>query len=477
MLSSILSQGRVKAERPAIIEPAGTVVDYGTLAARVSSVAAAIRSEYGCGRFIVTRPDASADAIVAVLAIMASDNTVVPIGDTVRGEQLEYIRAKCRDAVVFDPPLNGCAADAMSTGTLSHERDPAMVLFTSGTTGQPKGVLVTPNNLDHSCREIAAYLGYREHDSAAVILPLHYSYSLISQVFAQLAVGGSVHLFGSLRNPIKVARVINERSVRVFSGVPSTFAALAMMHRMQSITMPEVRVVCSAGAPFDLTLYDTIKEIFPGARVFNNYGATEATPRISYVADDDPSFFEGSCGRPMTGVEVVAVEPSTRRVLGDGERGIIAVRGANVTPGYLDDTIRTTAAFTSEGYFLTNDLGYVRNGSIHVQGRVDDIFDVSGEKVSPGEIEQALMSFPEIERSAVVGHPDSTRGHVPVAFVKMRSTLAKAELNRRLSQVLAPIKIPVRYYRIESFPETVNGKLMRRELLTGETDYMRNEIS
>jgi long-chain acyl-CoA synthetase len=300
---------------------------------------------------------------------------------------------------------------------------------------------------------------------------------LISQVFAQLAVGGSAHLFGTLRNPIKVQKAVNERGIRVFSGVPSTFTALTMMHRLQSLEMPGVRVVCSAGAPFDLAQYDDIKAIFPNARIFNNYGATEATPRISFVADDDPLFFSGSCGRPIEGLEVVAVDAASRQPLADGEHGIIAVRGANVTAGYLDDEERTATAFLPGGWFVTNDLGWVANGAIHVQGRADDIFDVGGEKVAPGEIEQVLMRLPEVEGCAVVGRADPARGHVPVAFLKLRGAMTKAELNRQLGLSLAPIKIPVRYYRVESFPHTANGKLRRRDLVSDDTEFMRDEIA
>lgn len=475
-LAGIRATASTAPDRVALVDAAGVALTYAELAVRVAAAAGAIEAEHGRGRCIVTRPAASHDALVTVLAIMASGNTVVPIADSVRGEQLDYIVAKCGDAPVVDvPPPHAC--ESSGHGGPDDEPAQAMVLFTSGTTGQPKGVIVTASNLAHSCSAIAAYLDYRVHHSAAVVLPLYYSYSLISQVFAQLAVGGSAHLFGTLRNPIKVRKAVDERGIEVFSGVPSTFNALIMMHRLQALDMPGVRVVCSAGAPFDLSQHGDIKAIFPNARIFNNYGATEATPRISYVADDDPLFFTGSCGRPIEGLEAIAVDADRRVPLAAGEHGIIAVRGPNVTPGYLDDAERTAAAFLPGGWFVTNDLGWVAEGAIHVQGRADDIFDVGGEKVAPGEIEQALMTVPEVESCAVVGRADAARGHVPVAFLKLREATSKAELNRRLGESLAPIKIPVRYYRVETFPLTANGKLRRRDLLSDDTEFMRDEIS
>lgn len=241
--------------------------------------------------------------------------------------------------------------------------------------------------------------------------------------------------------------------------------------------MPTVRVVCSAGAPFDLANHGTIKAIFPNATVFNNYGATEATPRIAWVSDLEPAFFDGSCGHAMAGVEMITVDPLTRRPQAEGETGVVAVRGPNVTPGYLNDADKTAASFIDGGFFVTNDVGTLRDGHLYVQGRADDIFDVGGEKVSPVEIEQALCSLPGVERSAVVGRRDPARGHVPIAFLKLSGEVRKAELASALSALVAPIKVPVRYYRVDAFPETPNGKLKRRELLANEAEYTRHEIS
>jgi len=480
LIEAILERGRSAGGAPAICDPDGGVLDYAGLAARSSAAASAIRRRHGGGGFLLVRPRPSADALVALLGVIASGNTAVPVAEGTTAAQLEYIGARCGGAPELDEALiaAGAAAAGAAVGAVDWApAAPPLVLFTSGTTGEPKGVVVTAANLQHSCATIAEYLGYAEHAAAAVVLPLHYSYSLISQVLAQLYTGGAVHLFAGMRNPIKVAAAVNERGIGVFSGVPATFAALAMCHGMQPIPMPRVRVVCSAGAPYDLSLHARVREIFPAARVFNNYGATEATPRIAYVTDAEPEFFDGSCGRPMAGLEVVAVDPRSKRPLGEGERGIIAVRGPSITPGYLDDPDRTAAAFADGGWFLTNDIGSVRAGHIYVEGRADDIFDVGGEKVAPGEIEQALLTLPEIEAAAVVGRRDPARGHVPVAFVKTCAEISKAEINERVGRLLAPIKLPLRYYRVTSFPHTANGKLKRRELDTDEAEYKQHEIS
>jgi acyl-coenzyme A synthetase/AMP-(fatty) acid ligase len=348
-------------------------------------------------------------------------------------------------------------------------------MFTSGTTGVPKGVIISYANLAHSCSTIAEYLQYRRYPSAAVVLPLHYSYALLSQVFCQLSVGGRVHLFGDLRNPAKFARIVTASGLETLCGVPSSFHALAMCHSMIPLSMPTIRVLCSAGAPMDRGRFDTIKEIFQNALFFNNYGMTEAAPRIAFIREDDPRFHEPTCGRPMDGVDVKVVSPDTHTELPDGEQGVLVVRGPNVTSGYLNEPELTRAAFTADGYLVSGDAAFMRDGYIFICGRYDDIFNCGGEKVSPGEIERVLNHLDAVEMSAVVGQPDEQRGMVPVAFLKLARAVARLEIAAALGAHLPAVKIPQRYYEVTGFPRTGSGKLQRRQL-SPESPYVTREI-
>ena len=475
-LDGLAKLAEKNAARPALCDRSGTRISYRSLLTAVQRRANEIRRRYGVETFIIIRPEPSIESVTDMLGIMASGNTLVPVNTAIGEPELRLCQEKCGAAALYESLAPAEGIESSGAVQVTFEREPAMVLFTSGTTGTPKGVMVTQDNLTHSCETIAEYLGYRTHLSAAVFLPMHYSYALISQVFAQLFVGGCAHLFAGMRNPIKLARAVNERKIEVFSGVPSTFVALNLIHQVEPLSMPDVKIVCSAGAPFDMSLYDILREIFPNARIFNNYGATEATPRISFVSDDDPAFFSGSCGRPIRGLEAAAFDPDTRAKLPSGVTGIIGVKGANVSPGYVNDLVKTQHAFTSDKFFLTNDFGRVEDGLIFVEGRADDIFDVGGEKVAPAEIEQALMTFPEVGRAAVVGRPESSRGHVPVAFLKLVSNISKTEIQRRLRTLLPPTKIPLYYYRLSEFPETENGKLRRAALKGASSESTANEI-
>ncbi|NIP84201.1 MAG: AMP-binding protein, partial [Planctomycetales bacterium] len=261
-----------------------------------------------------------------------------------------------------------------------------------------------------------------------------------------------------------------------FCGVPSTYQALTMFHRMSPLCMPSIRVLCSAGAAMDRARYREIQEIFPQATFFNNYGMTEAAPRISFIRDDDPRFAQPTCGRPMAGVEVKVVDPATHAPLPDGQQGVLVIKGPNITRGYLNDPEQTQAAFTQDGYLISNDIAYLDEGYIYICGRHDDIFNVAGEKVAPLEVERVLNHLPAVDVSAVCGMADDQRGMVPAAFLKLVQPVSRKELADALQGKLPAAKIPMRYFEVSGFPTTPNGKLRRKALSPDDPDYVIREI-
>ena len=453
---------KVSAAKPALADDHGTV-DHGQLRLRSMQAARRLHHELGGGQFIVIRAEHSSDFVVTFLGAIYSGNTPVPIDPQTPERALTQILARCEARPAISP-LRQPEYSGLSPLAQPDKSRPAMVMFTSGTTGTPKGVIMTHENIAHSCKTVAAYLGYAKRPSTLVALPLYYSYGLISQLLAQLYIGGYARLLGGLGNPTIFIKSIQEEKIQTFCGVPSTFLTLHRFSRLRPFQLPSVQVVCSAGAAFDLSLYDEIRTIFPNAQVFNNYGMTEACPRISFISDDDPRFLQGTCGRTMAGVQAVIVDEETGHRKPDGEKGMLAVRGPNITPGYLHDDQRTCEAFTAEGFLKTGDLAYLDNGYIYLHGRVDDVFNVAGEKVSPLEIEAALNTLPEIECAAVRGMPDTSRGGAPVAFLILREKVSKERLDIALSEQLSPIRIPVAYYQVSELPLTNNGKVQRQKL-------------
>jgi acyl-CoA synthetase (AMP-forming)/AMP-acid ligase II len=436
-------------------------ISYGELREESGRIAASLVQRFGTGGLIVVRARPTCDFVSTLLAIMFSGNTPVPVNPDLHPDDLDYIRGKSGAAAVIDPQAAEPGGDEVFRPDPSM---PAMVLFTSGTSGFPKGVVVSHANLGHSCRAVARYLQYRDFPSAAVVLPLFYSYALLSQVCCQLTIGGYVRLFAGLANPIRFAQIVAEENLQTFCGVPSTYHALCVIHALSPLSMPGVRILCSAGAAMDAARFAEIKQIFPSSLFFNNYGMTEAAPRIAYIREDDPRFFEPTCGRPIEGVEVAVVDPDTHARLPEGRMGVLVVKGPNITAGYLNDPEVTNHSFTSDGFLISGDMASLCDGYIYIAGRADDMFNVGGEKVSPLEIERVLNSLPAVDTSAVAGFLDKARGMVPLAYLKVRQPLRRAELLQQLKGRLIASKIPQRFFEVSGFPTTANGKLQRRKL-------------
>ena len=455
---------RADAHAPAVGDETERLT-YGDLRRAAGLIAGQLDARFGRSGYLIVPAEPTARFVATLAGVMMSGNTPIPVDPGLPAPALAPILARSGARGVVAP----LAPAEYRSGRAVDFRDssrPALIMFTSGSTGVPKGAVISQANLTHACRAMSEYLEYARYPSAAVALPLHYSYALLSQVFCQLFVGGRVRLFRDLRNPLKFAQQVDAEGLETFCGVPSTYHALSVFHALRPLTITSIRVLCSAGAAMDRARFATVKAIFPHAAFFNNYGMTEAAPRIAWVRDDDPRFDEGTCGRPMAGVDVKIVDPDSGRTLPDRQPGMLVVRGPNVTAGYLNDPATTRDAFTADGYLISGDIAHLDRGYIFIHGRHDDIFNSGGEKVAPLEIEAVLNRIPGVEAAAVGGAVDDARGMVPVAFLKLQSALTRKTLVQALSEALSKSKVPQRYYEVSGFPMTSNGKLQRRLLTT-----------
>lgn len=451
------------------------MLGYGALCDRARRVAGSLAREHGSGRYLLLPAERSVDFVTALVAAWYSGNVPVPVDPEAPDELVRALGERCGPWARVAP----VDVASLAAGEPVDQRDlnlPALVLFTSGTSGTPKGVPVSLTNLSHSAAAISKYLGYAAHPSAAVVLPLHYSYALLSQLLCMFYVGGYARIIAGFRNPLEFAKTVESEGLETFCGVPTTYQTLLTLRRLTPVTLPGVRVLCSAGAAFERDRLPAVKEIFPGARFFDNYGMTEATPRVTFIREDDPRFGEPTCGRAIEGASIRIFAESDLRELPDGDTGIIGVKGPNVFSGYLNDADATARAFTDGGYLLSGDVGYLDAGYLFVRGRRDEVFNVGGEKVSPVEIEQALLAHCAVESCAVAGFEDRRRGTVPVAYLVLRGPASKAELSEFLSRRLPAGKVPWRYFEASRLPMTANGKLQRRRLAPDDPDYVTREI-
>lgn len=343
--------------------------------------------------------------------------------------------------------------------------DPALVLFTSGSTGVPRGVVQTFRNVEANTRSIVEYLGLGPADRALVVLPLHYCYGR-SVLQTHLFSGGSLFLDDRFAFPRVVLEALGSEGCTGFAGVPLTYELLRRQVDLSTLAFPRLRYLTQAGGAMAPDTIDWVRRAFRPATLFVMYGQTEATARLSFLPPERADEKRGSIGIPIPGVELRVVDELGRE-LPPGETGQLVARGANVTPGYLDAP-EETAAILRDGWLWTGDLARRdADGYFFHRGRAREILKIGGHRVSPIEIEHVLARHPEVAEAAVVGIPHDLMGEVPAAFVVCRPSTAPDDeaLRRHCRESLPAYEVPVSFTRVDSLPRNAAGKLLKGELI------------
>ena len=331
--------------------------------------------------------------------------------------------------------------------------DLAAIVYTSGSTGEPKGVMLSHLNLVSNMRSIVAYLELTEADRIMMILPHFYIYGL-SLVLTHVLVGGSIVLDNRFMYPNTVLQTMAETRTTGFAGVPSTFSILLARSTVRETSLPALRYVTQAGGAMPPAVQQEVAAAFAPARLFVMYGATEAAPRLSYLSPDDLSRKWGSIGKPVDNVDLFVADQDGRP-LSPGEEGEIVARGSNITAGYWKDP-EASAEVLRDGLYFTGDLGVQdEEGFLFVTGRAKDIMKVKGFRVSPREIEERLVEIDGIAEAAVVAVPDELLGEAPVAVLVAANGDRPSEelLRAHMQKALPAYKQPRHYLYVDALPQ------------------------
>jgi amino acid adenylation domain-containing protein len=365
----------------------------------------------------------------------------------------------------------------VALGTPGEPDDPGLIdadlaglIYTSGSTGQPKGVMLTHRNLVHNTWSISTYLGLRDDDVVACLLPLSFDYGLF-QIFMAARVGCTVVLEKSFAYPRDTLERLAETRTTALPGVPTIFATLLQMTPVDDLDLSSVRMLTNTAAALPPAHIERLRKAFPGAEVFCMYGLTECT-RVSYL---DPARLDdkmGSVGKAMPNTETYIVGDDGERA-GPGEEGELVVRGASVMRGYWGKPEATAAclrdgAIEGEKVLHTGDRFWADDeGFLYFVGRRDDVFKCKGEKISPKEIEHILYELEDVGEAAVIGVPDDIDGTAVKVVVAPRpgATLTPDHIRRhcrnRLESYMVPRHVEVR----AALPKTDSGKIRKAALL------------
>ena len=349
------------------------------------------------------------------------------------------------------------------------DQDLAAILYTSGTTGRPKGVMLSHGNMVNTTWSISTYLENTPDDVVLCVLPLTFGYGL-SQVLTGARVGFTVVLERSFAFPMETLGRMVKHRITGLPGVPTFFSTLLGLEALKSADLSSLRYLTNAAAPLPTAHINRLREQFPGAAFYSMYGMTECCTRICYLDPKDLGSKTASVGRAIPNCEAYVVDELGHRAA-PGVVGELVVRGANVMRGYWNRPEETAKRLRTgplgETLLYTGDLFTMdADGYLYFVSRKDDVFKCRGEKVSPKEVENALYELESIAEAAVVGVPDPADGMAVKAYIVPRAgaALSEAQVRQhcrgRLESHLVPKFVEIR----DELPKTETGKIKRAVL-------------
>ena len=404
----------------------------------------------------------SASTAVAAAAEIATLATVVVVGPTDIDSPL---------IVPFDDAIRGPDHPVPEQVI---PLDLAALVYTSGSTGQPKGVMLSHQNMVFTLGSLVEYLRLDSDDRILNALPLAFDYGLY-QLLMAVSLGATLVLETSFSFPTRIVQRAQSEEVTVLPGVPTMFATLLSMHRERPLSMPSIRRITNTAAHLPDEYVPRLLEISPRALIFRMYGLTECK-RVCYLEPELVSTKPRSVGKAIPGTEAYVLDESGEPVA-PGATGTLFVRGPHVMVGYWNLPEATAhmlkpGRYPGERVLCTHDFFTVDDdGFLYFVGRSDDIIKSRGEKVSPVEVENVLATIPGVREAAVVGVDDEILGQAVQAFVVLDVGVVMDEraFRRACMARMESYMVPKVVTFVDDLPKTATGKVRRKSLLAGET--------
>lgn len=487
----------------------GRRVTYGEIESAANAIACGLR-ERGVARGdrVVIFADNTVETVVSFWAALKASAVAVLVNPLTKTDKLAYLIDDCRPtALITDGHLEGvwkdlvasphlktvlvggrpsASTDAMpkvapfdrvlsdhvgqpEPTRLGIDIDLAAIVYTSGSTGDPKGVMLTHRNMLTAATSISSYLEMQEDDVVLNVLPLAFDYGLYQMLMA-FRQGARLVLERSFAFPAAVLKLASAERITGFPGVPTIFAIMAEMKSLADYDLSSIRFVTNTAAALPWKHITFLRETFPGARVYSMYGLTECK-RCTYLPPKDLDRKPGSVGVAIPNTEVWVVDEQGQRVA-PGVVGQFVVRGATVMKGYWEKPEATAkklkpGLLPGEQVLWTGDYCKMdEEGYVYFVGRMDDVIKSRGEKVAPKEVENVLVNLAGVREVAVIGVPDDILGQAVKAFVVLESgkQMSAKEIQNYCQSKLQNFMVPKFIEFVADLPKTDTGKVKKTGL-------------
>ncbi|WP_075793160.1 class I adenylate-forming enzyme family protein [Massilia putida] len=468
-------------DAPALVD-AGRLLTYRDLVDLVDRRAAQLRA-HGVrpGDRVLLASENCADQVALIFAAASVDAWIVNVNPRLTAPELDAIRthsgariALYTAAVSLDAAAHAARAHAvLDDGIMVGPRnddcvpeqdgDVAALVYTTGTTGKPKGVMLSHRSLLFVAAVSSRLRGLAPADRAWGVLPISHVYGLTSVMLGTLSAGACLHLVPRF-TPEGMLSAIRDDGLSIVQGVPAMYARLLELVGADTRLPSRLRFAYAGGSPLDPVLKASVERLL-GVPLHNGYGLSEAAPTVSQTRLDAPRA-DTSVGQPIPGVEARVVDKMGRD-LADGEAGELWVRGPNLMRGYYRDPAATNAALRPGGWLNTGDMARRDgDGALFIVGRTKELIIRSGFNVFPLEVETVLNAHPGVTQSAVVGRTVADGDEEVIAFVQPdpRRPPPEAELRAWAAERLAPYKRPARIVMMDALPAAANGKVLKHVL-------------
>ncbi|GGI13359.1 long-chain-fatty-acid--CoA ligase [Gottfriedia solisilvae] len=340
------------------------------------------------------------------------------------------------------------------------ENDPAVILYTSGTTGNPKGAVITHRNIIENMNDFSSMIDLDESDKMIAVLPMFHSFCLTICV-NMILLNGATTIIVPKFNPIELVDIIKKEKATLIAAVPTIYNYINQLSNVSSVDFTSLRACISGGSSIPIELLQLLQDKFK-LNMLEGYGLSETSPVLTF----NP--YGGLCKPGSVGVDLPSVKTKILNEKGEevlvGEIGEVVAKGPNVMMGYYNKIEETEKAFTN-GWFKTGDLGKKdEDGYLFLLDRKKDVIITNGYNVYPREIEEQLYKHPNIIEAAVVGKPDLVVGEIVCAYLVVNQEIKEVEIKNFCQKYLIHYKVPKQIYFINELPKNSTGKILKRNL-------------